>query len=53
MTNEDINSFYMGYNSISSHNSKLVCVGCIDGYLIHICEHSNEKFRNVSSYLSG
>ena len=53
MSNEDINKCCMGFNECSSHNSMLGCVGCIDGYLVHICAPSNEEFRNFNSYFSG
>ena len=43
----------MGFNACSSHNSILGCVGCIDGYLVHICDPSNEEVRNVNAYFYG
>ena len=50
MTNEYIHRCCMGYNECSSCNSILGCVGCIDGYLVHICSPSNEYVINVNSY---
>ena len=52
MSNESINCCCMGYNACSSHNSILGCVVCIYGYLVHICEPSNEEFRNFNAYFS-
>ena len=43
----------MGYNACSSHNSILGCVGCINGYLVHICSPSNKEVINVNAYFSG
>ena len=53
MSNEDIHRCCMVYNECSSHNDILGCVGCIDGYLVHICAPSNEEVRNVNDYFSG
>ena len=52
MTNEDIHRCCMGFNECSINNYILVCVGCIDGYLVHICSPSNEEVSNVNDHFS-
>ena len=42
MSNEYIHHFCMGFNACISHNDILGFVGCMDGYLVHICDPSNE-----------
>ena len=43
--NEDINHCFMVYNECSSHNDILGCFGCLNIYIVHIFEPSNEEFR--------
>ena len=44
---------FMVYNACSIHNDILGCVGCIDGYLVHICAPNDEEVSNVHAYFSG
>ena len=53
MSNEDINRCCMGFNACSSHKAILGCVGCIDGYLVHINAPNDEEVSNVHAYFSG